>query len=151
MIRPELIWFIAGLVLILLEFALPGVIIVFFGLGAWITFITTYLKITGSAASQLMVFAASSVILLILLRRYITSRFSGFVSERQIPDKNLDEFTGKPAVVLSEITSAMPGKVEFKGAPWEATSVDSFEKGEIGIIEKVDGLTLIIRKKEIEK
>ena len=34
---PELIWFVAGLALILSEFMLPGIILVFFGAGAWLT------------------------------------------------------------------------------------------------------------------
>lgn len=146
MLTPELIWFICGVVLILLEFAVPGVILIFFGLGAWVAALTTYLGVTKEAASQLLVFAGSSVVLLIVLRRYIRSRFSGFVSERQEPDRNLDEFTGKTVVVLEDITPMKPGKVEFKGAPWRAESDDSFKQGESGFIEKVDGLTLRIRK-----
>jgi membrane protein implicated in regulation of membrane protease activity len=146
MFKPELIWFICGVVLVLLEFAVPGVILVFFGLGAWAAAITTYFGVTKSAASQLLVFAGSSVVLLVFLRRYIRSRFSGFVSERQAPDRNLDEFTGKTVVVLEDIAPMKPGKVEFKGAPWRAESDDSLKQGESGIIEKADGLTLKIRK-----
>jgi membrane protein implicated in regulation of membrane protease activity len=146
MLTPELIWFICGVVLALLEFAVPGVILIFFGLGAWITALTTYLEVTKSAASQLLVFAGSSVVLLLVLRRYIRSRFSGFVSERQAPDQNLDEFTGKTVIVLEDIAPMKPGKVEFKGAPWQAESDESFKQGESALIEKADGLTLKIRK-----
>jgi len=146
MFTPELIWFICGVVLALLEFAVPGVILIFFGLGAWITALTTYLGVTKSAASQLLVFAGSSVVLLLVLRRYIRSRFSGFVSERQAPNRNLDEFTGKTVVVLEDIAPMKPGKVEFKGAPWRAESDESLKQGESGLIEEADGLTLKIRK-----
>lgn len=146
MLTPELIWFICGVVLALLEFAVPGVILIFFGIGAWIAALTTFLGLTKGAASQLLVFAGSSVVLLLLLRRYIRSRFSGFVSERQAPDENLDEFTGKTVVVLEDISPTKPGKVEFKGAPWRAESDDFFKQGESGLIEKVDGLTLRIQK-----
>ncbi len=146
MLTPELIWFICGVALALLEFAVPGVILIFFGLGAWVTAFTTYLGLTSSAASQILVFAGSSAILLFVLRRYIRSRFSGFVSQRQAPERNLDEFTGKTVVVLEDITPVKPGKVEFKGAPWLAESDDSLEKGERGYIERIDGLTLKIKK-----
>jgi membrane protein implicated in regulation of membrane protease activity len=146
MVTPELVWFICGVVLALLEFAVPGVILVFFGVGAWVTALTTYLGVTQSSASQLIVFAVSSVILLLGLRRYIRSQFSGFVSERQAPDRNLDEFTGKSVLVLEDIAPGNPGKVEFKGAPWRAESTTSFSKGESGIISEADGLTLKIKK-----
>lgn len=35
--KPELVWFIIGLVLFLLELVLPGFVIFFFGVGAWVT------------------------------------------------------------------------------------------------------------------
>jgi membrane protein implicated in regulation of membrane protease activity len=35
-ISPIIIWFVVGLVLILMEFVIPGLVIVFFGLGAWV-------------------------------------------------------------------------------------------------------------------
>jgi membrane protein implicated in regulation of membrane protease activity len=146
MLTPELVWFVCGVVLVLLEFAVPGVILVFFGLGALVAAITTYLGLTESGASQLLVFGISSLVLLFGLRRYIRSRFSGFVSERQEPDRNLDEFTGKNVLVLEDISPGKPGKVEFKGAPWRAESEEAFGQGENGMIEKMDGLTLIIKK-----
>jgi len=35
--NPTLIWFFIGLVLLIAEFSVPGVILVFFGIGAWVT------------------------------------------------------------------------------------------------------------------
>lgn len=146
MLTPELLWFVCGAVLILLEFIVPGVVLVFFGLGAWAVALTTFMGVTKGVASQLLVFAGASVVLLFVLRRYVRARFSGFVSKRQAPDKNLDEFTGKSVLVLEEIGPMKPGKVEFKGAPWRAESVESLKQGESGYIEKIDGLTLKIKK-----
>ena len=34
--KPEIIWVLVGLLLLLMEFAVPGLIIFFFGLGAWV-------------------------------------------------------------------------------------------------------------------
>jgi membrane protein implicated in regulation of membrane protease activity len=145
-VTPELVWFVCGIVLVLLEFVMPGVVLVFFGVGAWVTALTTYLGMTPGSASQLLVFAIVSVVLLFALRRYIRLRFSGFVSERQAPDRNLDEFTGKNVVVLEDIAPGKPGTVEFKGAPWRAESGDSLRRGDNGVIEKRDSLTLKIKK-----
>ena len=35
-LKPELIWFLIGLVLLLMEFAIPGLVVLFFGIGAWV-------------------------------------------------------------------------------------------------------------------
>jgi inner membrane protein len=142
----ELMWFICGAVLVLLEFVIPGVVLVFFGLGAWIVALTTFIGLTKGTTSQLLVFSGASVLLLFVLRRYVRSRFSGFISENQSPDENLDEFTGRSVLVLEEIGPGKPGKVEFKGAPWRAESQDPLKEGESGLIEKIDGLTLTIKK-----
>lgn len=146
MLTPELMWFVCGVVLVLMEFVVPGVVLVFFGLGAWVVALTTFMGLTKGTTSQLLIFAGASVVLLLVLRRYIKSQFSGFVSERQAPDRNLDEFTGKTVIILEDIAPMKPGKVEFKGAPWRGESEDSFKQGESGLIEKVDGLTLKIKK-----
>ena len=33
-LSPEVVWFLAGLALLILEFAMPGLVIFFFGVGA---------------------------------------------------------------------------------------------------------------------
>ena len=103
MISTELIWFICGLVLILAEFAVPGVILVFFGIGAWIVALALFIGVIESTEAQLLLFAAASVALLLGLRKWIRQRFSGFVSDRQPPEENLDEFEGRPVVVIEDI------------------------------------------------
>ena len=41
-----MLWFVAGLILILVEFLMPGLIIIFFGAGAWIVSAAAYFKWT---------------------------------------------------------------------------------------------------------
>jgi membrane protein implicated in regulation of membrane protease activity len=62
MLTPELVWFICGAVLVLLEFVVPGVVLVFFGLGAWIVALAVHTGEVQSIASQLFLFAGSSVV-----------------------------------------------------------------------------------------
>ena len=68
---PILLWFVLGLILVLSEFVLPGVILVFFGIGAWITTLTVWWGWTGGWTSQLLTFAISSVVLLVVLRGWL--------------------------------------------------------------------------------
>ncbi len=122
-IDPTLIWFLLGLVLALLEFAVPGVILVFFGAGAWIVAITTYIGLTGSFESQILLFSISSIVLLVTLRKWIRGKFLGHVSDEQDLTVNLDEFTGKSGLVLKEVMRGQPGgAVEFTCAKWNAVS-----------------------------
>ena len=149
--NPTLLWFLVGLVLAFLEFAVPGVILIFFGVSAWIVALTAYIRLTSSVESQLLTFIVSSVLLLIFLRRWVKGKFHGHVRDVQDPSQNLDEFTGKDVLVLDDV---IPGKtggyVEFKGASWSAVSEEPLKKGEIAIIAGLDGLTLKIKKKSMD-
>jgi membrane-bound serine protease (ClpP class) len=147
--NPTLLWFLAGLALIFLEFAVPGVILVFFGVGAWVAAVTTHFGLTTSFQFQLLVFAGTSILLLVVLRKWIKGKFYGHVGDVQDQTKNIDEFTGQSVVVLQDaIPNKMDGAVEFKGARWRAVSDEHIKKGEMAIITGVDGIILNVRKKE---
>ena len=145
---PILAWFLLGLVLALLEFAVPGIILVFLGIGAWVVAATTYLGLTSSTQSQLLVFAVASIVLLLSARKWVKGMLYGHISNAQDLTQNLEEFVGKNVVVLKDV---IPGKiggvVEFKGANWSAVSEEHIKKDGIAIITEVDGITLKIRKK----
>lgn len=146
MLSPELIWFLVGLALILSEFQIPGVILVFFGIGAWVAAITTWTGMTPSLALQLWVFAGASLLLLVLLRRYVKSRFLGHISASQDPGVNMDEFIGTAATVTEDIGPESEGRVEYKGAEWTARteSGQSLPAGSPVIIRRVDGISLVV-------
>ena len=74
---PALIWFLIGFALVLVEFALPGVIIVFLGLGAWVTALFVWLGWAESVGAQTAVFMISSVMLLFGLRHIFRGWFMG--------------------------------------------------------------------------
>ena len=144
-ISPVLIWFLAGLALVLLEFAAPGVILVFFGLGAWVTALTTALGLTTGLTSQLLVFGLSSVILLVALRRWFRNRLYGHTSSDQNPQLNLDGPTGDHVVVTVAIDpEADNGRVEYKGAEWQARGTEPIAAGQPAVIVETDGITLVV-------
>lgn len=143
----EIIWFIAGLVMILLEFTQPGLVIVFFGAGAWVVSLLTYLDILETLRSQLLVFGGVSVGLLLGLRRWVKGKFYGHIGAKQDLTRNLDEFTGKQVTVLQDVIPGKAGgQVEFKGTSWSAVSDQEIKKGETAAIAEMDGLTLVIKK-----
>lgn len=143
-IQPEILWFVAGLILVMLEFVLPGVIIVFFGIGAWIAAAATWLDLTVSLESQLVVFSTASLVSLFSLRRYIRSRFTGVVSDEQNPLANYDDFTGRTVTALEDLKPGRPGTVEFRGTHWRALSDCPIKAGDLATIRKLDGITLVV-------
>ena len=145
--NPVLIWFLAGLALVLFEFTVPGIILVFFGIGAWITSLTTWIGLTPGWTSQLLVFSISSVVLLVSLRRWFRDRFYGHLSGGQDPENNLDEFKGQVVTVTSDIDPVNGGKVEYKGADWSARCDTHLPSGSQAIIESADGITLVVTPK----
>jgi membrane protein implicated in regulation of membrane protease activity len=144
---PTLIWFLVGLALALMELAVPGVILVFFGLGAWITALTTGIGVTPTLASQLFVFTISSVLSLVLLRRWIRNRFLGYERDLRDGTVDLDDFVGKSVKVTKQVApGSYEGRVEFKGAEWTAVANEKLLEGDLAEIIAVDGITLKVRK-----
>ncbi len=126
LLKPEVIWFFIGLILILLEFPIPGIFIVFFGLGSWVVSIVC-LFIDISLFIQLSVFLVSSVVLLIMLRSYLQKLF-GINTVTDMDEQ--DEFIGQEGVVVREISGTNPGKIELNGTTWDARSSEKISVGE---------------------
>ncbi len=143
--KPELFWFILGLLLFLAELVLPGFFIFFFGLGAWVTALVCLIGEPGINL-QIIIFAIISVLSLITLRRIIQKRF--FYSKGNESEEIEDEFTGKEALVISDIKPDVSGKVEFKGTTWKAESKSEIKAGQSVIIIEKDSFKLIVKPKK---
>ncbi len=124
-LKPEIIWFAIGLVLLIMEFSAPGLIIAFFGLGAWIV-AGTCLFIDISFTTQLAIFLISSILSLIILRKGLKKIFK---LDSIVNQNEEDDFIGQHAIVTKKITPTEPGKVEFKGADWEAEAESDLDVG----------------------
>jgi membrane protein implicated in regulation of membrane protease activity len=143
--RPELFWFILGLVLFLAELVIPGFFIFFFGLGAWIAALVCLIGEPGTNL-QIIIFALTSVISLITLRRIIQKKF--FYSKGTESADVEDEFTGKEAMATSDFGPDIKGKVEFKGTTWKAESKSDIKEGQPVIIIEKENFTLFVKPKK---
>ncbi|HYF34961.1 MAG TPA: NfeD family protein [Prosthecobacter sp.] len=141
---PALLWFIGGFILILAEFVTPGFILVFLGLGAWVASLAVRLGWADTLGAQTAVFAGSSLVLLLMLRRWFKSWFLGF-SQQAVTAGALEEYVGKSVRVITTVAPGLQGKVEFKGAQWNAEASEELLPGATGVITDVDGLCLRIR------
>jgi membrane protein implicated in regulation of membrane protease activity len=143
--RPELFWFLMGLVLFLLELVIPGFFIFFFGLGAWITALVCLIGNPGTNL-QIVIFAITSILSLIALRRIIQKKF--FYSKGHLSEDVEDEFTGKEALATTDFGGMKNGKVEFKGTRWNAESTSEIKEGQRVLIIEKDSFKLIVKPKQ---
>lgn len=138
-----LIWVTAGIVLILLEFLIPGLIIVFFGLGALVTGLALYAGVPSEGAMPFVLFGSSTLILLFVLRNRFKETFQGKASN---PNEELDdEFVGHSVTVINWNTATNSGRISFRGTVWDARSTEPIETGGYAVIEKRDGATLTVK------
>jgi membrane protein implicated in regulation of membrane protease activity len=139
--RPELFWFIIGLALFLAELVIPGFFIFFFGLGAWVTAAVCLIGDPNSITNvQILIFAITSLLSLIALRRIIQKKF--FYSKENLSEGVEDEFTGREAIATTQFGASKKGKVEFKGTTWNAESKSEIKEGERVIIIEKESITL---------
>ncbi|MCP4178594.1 MAG: NfeD family protein [bacterium] len=140
LMQPEIIWCFVGIILLIAEFMLPGFVIFFFGIGAFIVSILC-LIFNIPLNSQLLIFIIASIISLFVLRRWFRSIFKGMTSNKPKMPKNIDSYIGETAVVTEKITPETTGKIEFHGTQWKAASAEYLEKDDIVVIIKQNNLT----------
>ena len=130
--------------MLILEMALPGLIVMFFGVGAWVTSLAIIVFHPGINV-QLLIFVVSSVVSLLVLRKYLQKRFFG--ENRSNSNALEEEFIGKTAVAEAELKSGIPGKVSFKGTTWNAISDCDVPVGGHVLIKDKESITLLVTKK----
>jgi membrane protein implicated in regulation of membrane protease activity len=144
----ELMWFLVGLVLLVSELMLPGFVIVFFGIGAWITAALLALGLLPAFNAQLLTFLLSSILALVLFRKKGKGWYEGRVSGKMAPGASMEDLRGERAVVISAIIPKTPGgKVELHGTSWNAEADEPIEPGQI--VEIVERQNLLLRVKPI--
>lgn len=147
-ISAELAWAIVGIIFIFIEFFIPGLVIAFFGVGALITALTTWIGISPTLPWQLLVFIVSSILLLVLLRRYVKRVFfGGEKGEVDVPNFIVE--IGKVVPVVEYIQPGeVGGKVRYQGANWLARADEPIPPGESVKIIGCDNITLLVKKVE---
>ncbi len=138
---PAVIWFLVGLGLLLLELALPGLVILFFGAGAWVTALVC--AVTDISLNwQIFIFLIASLLGLVLLRRYLKKRFFSKIDKET--EDQLEEFIGKKARAIDDFKDGN-GKVEFKGTRWSARCDEPVKKGDWVTIMSKESLIFTVK------
>ena len=144
-LSPELVWFIIGFILILIEFAVPGLITIFFGIGAWsVALISLIFNIP--LTLQLVIFIIGSILPLIFLRKRFQSLLAGrSIAASEVNVTELEEFLGKKAIAVEEITPNKKGRVEFRGSTWTAEAYETIPVGTAVEIVDKNNITLVVK------
>lgn len=141
-------WLLIGLVLIGAEILTPGLFLIFLGLAAVIVGALSAGGLLPAMWLQLLVFAVLSALSLVLFRRPLLARLrlAGTGSD------DVDNLVGETAVALDELPAAGVGKVELRGSTWNARNAGTVTvaRGERCTVEKVEGLTLVLRAAQVD-
>ncbi|HLG30184.1 MAG TPA: NfeD family protein, partial [Candidatus Brocadiales bacterium] len=107
---------------------------------AVVTAITTGIGLTPDINSQLVVFAMTSILTMLLLRKLAKKLFFGFADMSP-------EYIGEKVRVIQAIPAGGEGRIEYRGSPWTAYSdfADTIPEGSIVEIIVIDGVRVKIR------
>ena len=138
-------WLAVLIVLLLVEIATLGLTTIWFAGGALVACVAALLH--ASIWVQIVLFLVVSVILL-LFTRPVAVRYMN----KNRTKTNVDSMAGKEAVVTEDIDNLKAqGVVQVNGLEWTAraeNNQDVIPKGSVVEVTRVDGVKLIVRKRE---
>jgi membrane protein implicated in regulation of membrane protease activity len=135
------LWLVIIFVLIIAEASTINLVSIWFIASGIISLIVSFF--IDSFLVQFTIFVILGLILLITTRKFLNSWLKP-KSERT----NLDRVIGASALVTEPISKNKVGEVKVLGKYWSAISESRHALGEEVIVDAIDGVKLIVRKKE---
>jgi membrane protein implicated in regulation of membrane protease activity len=133
---PWLLWFLAGIAVMLAELAVPGFVIIFFGLGCWGASLAAFF-FPDAYSAQVAVFVIVSVASLLTLRKVAMRIFVGGSEGRETEDMGNIPL-GARVTLDQDLEAGRVGRVRFRGAMWDAVSEERISAGSDAEITGVD-------------
>jgi len=133
------LWILAGLGLLAFEMATPGgLFALFFGVGALLVAPLAALGLPPTL--QWLAFSALSLLGVATLRGPLLRRLS-------LKPPQPVELVGEPALLLEDLPAGGEAQAELRGTTWSARAASGIplRKGQRCVVERVDGLTLVLR------
>jgi len=134
-------WFIAFLILLIIELVTVNLVTIWFAIGAVAAIITTIF--TDSVLIQAIVFIIVSVIALLITKPLI-KKFKKF----EVEPTNSDRVIGKVGEVTQKIGRNKYGEVKVYGNTWTASSKQVINVGERVKVLSIDGVKLVVEKEK---
>ncbi len=140
----SIVWLVAAIIFLIIEALSVQLISIWLAGGAIVAMVLALLNV--NFWIQVLVFAIVSLLLIILTRPLVKRILS-----KNVEATNADRSIGKEAAVTSEINNVLgKGQVNLSGQIWSARSSDDsvINEGETVIVEKIDGVKLIVSRKQ---
>ena len=140
-----IVWLAVAIVLLVVEIITLGLTTIWFAGGALVACVAAALQ--ADFLVQMILFLVVSVVMLFFTRP-VAMRYMN----KNRTKTNSESLVGKEAVVLQEINNLKAaGQVQVNGIEWTARADDMedvIEKGAIVCIKKIEGVKLIVTRKE---
>ena len=136
------VWLFAMIALFVIEAAIPGLVSIWFAIGALAALISAL--VNAPLWLQIAWFFIVSVALLILTRPLVKKYVNG-----KVQPTNADVVIGKEAVVFEEINNVRgTGAVRVGGKQWTARSEDGavIGNGKVVTVLRIEGVKLIVKE-----
>lgn len=134
-------WTIIFLILLFVELITINLVSIWFAIGALFSAIVSIF--TDSVLIQFLTFLLVSIVTLIITKPVVKK-----INKKKFTPTNLDRVIGQQGVVIKRISKDSYGLVKVLGSIWTATSDDYIDVGSRVIVQKIDGVKLIVKKKE---
>lgn len=134
-------WLIIVILLTILEAITINLVSVWFIVSGIVSLFLSF--VIDSFYIQFSIFVCLGLILMLLTRPYLVKKLS-----KKKVSTNLDRVIGMEGIVTEEITKFKIGEVKVDGKKWSAMANEKIKVGEEVIIDKIDGVKLIVRKEE---
>jgi len=140
------LWLGSGIFLMAVEFLVPGLVMVFVGLGSLTVVFGMYFGYIDGILQQFITFFISSIIYLFTLR-FLVLRFVPSVTRKENIDED-EEVMGSIVEIVADINSGEFGRVEHSGSSWQARAEgdQTILKGEQVKIIGRDNISWIVQK-----
>lgn len=134
-------WTIIFFILLFVELITINLVSIWFAIGALFSAIVSIF--TDSVLIQFLTFLLVSIVTLIITKPVVKK-----INKKKFTPTNLDRVIGQQGVVTKRISKDSYGLVKALGSIWTATSDDFIDVGSRVIVQKIDGVKLIVKKKE---
>lgn len=140
------LWLGFGLFCIVSELLLPGLVMVFLGLGSLTVALGIHLGYLDSLSHQFITFFVGSIVYLIPLR-FLVLRFVPTNTRKENIDED-SQAMGTEVEVIEDILAGKLGRIKYSESTWQAKTEygETILKGEKARITGRDNITWIVHK-----
>lgn len=134
-------WFIAFVILLVIELVTVNLVTIWFAIGAIAAMIVS--SFSESLVLQLVVFLLVSFVSLLLTKPLLKK-----LKKFNIEPTNIDRVIGKVGEVIKKIDVNQYGEVKIFGNVWTATSDEVIDVGSRVRVLSIDGVKLIVERED---